>query len=758
MYIFGNAKTCSGVKMWSDIIGMFEKEGNMNDTLELLCPRHPDTPIHVMGPDDFLLFSPEGGCNERCEWRLNCGHPCVKKCHSDMLHRSTVCLEPCERSFKHCDHPCPKVCGAECGLCMERVPGELLPCGHVSTSLRCFERQNLATYKCRRKVRRELPCGHVKDVECHKDMSTYKCDIPCGANLPCGHECRVKCLQCKKITRDGLGRETVVVDHGICKVKCGRDFTGCSHSCTTPCHGAVPCQPCSSPCEVRCAHSRCGKKCSEPCAPCVQKCSWSCKHRGDRCEMPCAVPCDINPCSQRCEKQLPCSHQCPSVCGEECPSDKFCQNCASDDVLDRTVDLITLETYREINLDEGPVIFPTCGHFYTMETYDGNMEMRRAYRYDSFGNITGPRPLDGSDEPADVDTQDRLKVKNCPDCRAPLRNINRYNRIVKSASLDEATHRFCATSQVEFVKLFQEVSEVEDLLEANRTDFLKDLKLKPKRNARERNDIKKFIDDRAAKQGGLNKRLQRYIATVREEEQPYCKVRQLVINAERRKELRTSFVVDSSMVQLGFRLKGQTLLLQLCWITLWDSHTICGSPDMPDDAKAQIKRKATKDLKALRGLCEKIIDECQSTNLEKYECETRIYQAQFFALYRIKSINERGFRPATNPATGAFEMTQAPIPKDAGEEDVAKMRSSLDRCEFLCDRLPGTVGPMRSRVDQARKLLGGGTFYEAVSPEERRLVHLAMSREFSSTGRWYTCPNGHPVSSPVDSVEPRERF
>jgi hypothetical protein len=300
---------------------------------------------------------------------------------------------------------------------------------------------------------------------------------------------------------------------------------------------------------------------------------------------------------------------------------------------------------------------------------------------------------------------------------------------------------------VEFVKLLQEISEVEDLLEANRADFLRDLRLKPTRNPRERNAVKQFVEDRVVKQIGLVKRLQKYIATVREEEQPYCKVRQLVINAERRKELRTSFVVDSSMVQLGFRLKGQTLLLQLRWICLWDNHTICDTPSMPDDVKRQIKKKIIAEVKLLRDLCEDIIDECQSTSLEKYECEARIYQAQFFALYRIKTVVERGFRPpAMNPVTQILEAAQEPIPKDAGEEDLARMRESLDRCEFLCNKLPGTIGPMKKRVDQARGLLRGGTFYQAVSPEEKRLVHLAMSREFSTTGRWYTCPNGHPVS------------
>src|ERR1700712_3572223 len=97
MYIFGNAATCNGVKMWSDVIGMLEQEGNIDEKLQLCCPRHPDPLINVKTPEEFHVFSPEGGCMQRCEWRLDCGHPCVKKCHSDTLHRSTVCMDRCER-------------------------------------------------------------------------------------------------------------------------------------------------------------------------------------------------------------------------------------------------------------------------------------------------------------------------------------------------------------------------------------------------------------------------------------------------------------------------------------------------------------------------------------------------------------------------------------------------------------------------------------------------------------------------------------
>ncbi|CUS14855.1 unnamed protein product [Tuber aestivum] len=750
MYIFGNAATCNQVKMWSDVIGILEQGGNIDDTLPLRCPRHPDTQIDIKTPEEFHVFSPEGGCMQRCEWRLDCGHPCVKKCHSDTLHRNTVCMDECERTFKHCGHPCPKLCGVSCGNCLVSVPGVVLPCRHESPTLMCFQLQNLAGVKCKREVERTLPlCGHVVSLKCHIDPDGHKCNEPCGAILPCGHQCTMKCKQCTRRI-DLEDSSYTITNHGMCKVLCGRKFANCKHSCGVPCHGGDTCKPCSELCEVRCAHSRCGKKCSEACAPCAEECRWSCEHRGVRCEMPCAAPCDINPCFKRCDLQLACSHQCPSVCGEECPSEEYCQECGSDEILDRQADLIMFETYRNINLDEDPVIVPKCGHFYTLDTYDNHMGLKRVYRFDMFGKITGPRPLDGSDEPADGDSEkEELKIKNCPDCRAPLRDIHRYNRIIKSASLDEATRRFCISSHAESTEFFREVSDAEDLLEANRGDFIQGLKNRP---ANSPSPLTKLLD-RANRSTGLAKRLQTYVSKVKVEEQPYGRVRQLVLNAERRKGTRGNFVIDRSMVQFGFRLKGQLLFFQLRWAALWDMHEVIAGLVVPKHLRKTYKENLLAQLKKMRMECGTLVADCQSAKMEKLECEARIYQAQFFALYRSTLMSERQVRPlearmaGLGPDHAERPPPQEPIYEDLGPEILGEIRQSLDNCEYLCRKLPGTVGPLKDRVNQARQLLNGPVvFYAPVSTEEKRLVHLAMSAEFSSTGRWYTCPNGHPFT------------
>ena len=105
MYIIGDSQTASHkVDMWAQVVAMLREESNIGPNLELKCPRHPDVVISVASADDFPKVSPEGGCDLQCINRLNCGHKCLAKCHSEVLHRAVRCLEPCPRPLKGCDH------------------------------------------------------------------------------------------------------------------------------------------------------------------------------------------------------------------------------------------------------------------------------------------------------------------------------------------------------------------------------------------------------------------------------------------------------------------------------------------------------------------------------------------------------------------------------------------------------------------------------------------------------------------------------
>jgi len=67
------------------------------------------------------------------------------------------------------------------------------------------------------------------------------------------------------------------------------------------------------------------------------------------------------------------------VCGELCPDSKFCRICCAPDILEQNVDFIMFEKYGQIEIDENPLIFLSCGHFYTVPAFDGIMELTQHY-------------------------------------------------------------------------------------------------------------------------------------------------------------------------------------------------------------------------------------------------------------------------------------------------------------------------------------------------------------------------------------------
>lgn len=314
MYIIGNSNTCKNVPMWADVIKRLQATSCLGKSLELQCPRHPDARLPVSCPDDFLRHSPESGCILPCDKRLYCGHSCLGRCHSNVLHNAVKCLEKCPRPKKGCEHPCPLPCGETCqDKCHFRLDNIdlALPCGHRLSSALCWQAQDPSSIRCLEKVTRTVPgCEHKVRVPCHADVNDalFRCNAACGNHRSCGHECKSHCFLCN--TRKG-GKITEQ-NHGICKVACGRKYTNCPHGCSEPCHGEISCPPCGKPCEVRCSHSKCGKPCHEPCAPCAEEsCQSRCPHT--QCTMPCAAPCDWVPCSRRCEEIMDCGHQCKCI-------------------------------------------------------------------------------------------------------------------------------------------------------------------------------------------------------------------------------------------------------------------------------------------------------------------------------------------------------------------------------------------------------------------------------------------------------------
>lgn len=720
MYIIGNSETSRGVDMWHKVLNIFEGHDNFGTSLELKCPRHPSTPITVSQPDDFVQFSPEGGCSLRCGKRLQCGHPCKQKCHSEILHQTVYCPEPCSRPQKGCSHPCPKLCGdacpKRCGI-MVFDAGRILPCGHSMANLPCWQAQDLSLVKCPTFVKKNVPhCNHEVTIACHIDVSKpeYKCTRQCHAALPCGHNCKRQCSQCTIQTKEGIK-----VDHGKCKQRCGRLYSTCAHTCATECHGDSPCPPCTAPCDVQCGHSRCSQKCSEPCAPCaVSQCLSACPHSA--CSMPCAAPCDHIPCSRRCEKPLPCGHQCPSLCGEPCPAAKFCQTCATDDIKDISVDFILGQTYKEIDLDENPCIFPPCGHFLTVENMDAQMDLGKHYVIDEMGK---PSSISKSSEPFSISD-----VRNCATCRGSLRSISRYGRLVRRALLDEATKKFILYINQKYVPMARELTQLVAQLPDNdgtatAKAFQTELTLKvqgpPDHQIRLMHQhLKKHDSARWKDLIALRQQVTEYYKKVKVEEQPFNQVRNMVEDARRRKRKTGQFEFDENVLQTKGCVQAASLLLRLDTALIGDflslyKQTPSGSNKCVLHLDLQANRKEGENLTAMAVNSQRIL----------HQVEGYLFRAQLCALERQSS----------------DQPTRAEDLLNEGNE-------CIERAQKLCTAHPGQVRGLADEIEGTLKMLRGGTFYTPVTSEERMAVVAAMAGEFRGTGHWYRCENNHPFT------------
>lgn len=497
--------------MWKPCIDLMRCAKRILPGLPIVCQNHPDYKNMVCQPSDFDCVSVDGGCMRRCGKRLTCGHVCPRKCHHDDIEHTiqrNLCVQPCPNICEYCENPCDKSCNQPCDLNCTYIlngPFKLPKCGHDVENITCWESRNLNTVKCPMEITTDelVPiCGHAcVKVSCETMLSspggdvtknpTFECQHACTKELrPCGHKC-VAGTCCvyeaykKQIvfpsrehskhpqaevstnlpTLQSL-RDDVSI-HPQCTVAC-KESLPCGHVCQAPCHAherlhshtKPQCPPCDKKCEVRCEHSTCPHRCSEQCTICVEPCGWKCKHQGS-CYMPCGVPCMRLPCNKRCEERLPvCGHQCPTVCGEICPTDSaWCQECClleqhvffkdrekmracitARGNKDQVVDLITQKTLSEVNLDEDPLCILECRHALTISSLDGHMEMETGYLKQPQGGeyiYIGLKPFSSSG----------FNVKSCPLCRVPIQRVKRCGRIQKRALCEQAQTKFVVNSR-----------------------------------------------------------------------------------------------------------------------------------------------------------------------------------------------------------------------------------------------------------------------------------------------------------------------
>ncbi|XP_068721845.1 NFX1-type zinc finger-containing protein 1-like [Montipora capricornis] len=183
-----------------------------------------------------------------------------------------------------------------------------------------------------------LICKRHKNITAVTEAREFNplggCNMPCGERLPCGHACDKQCHAFEH--KEGECQKRCLIrcsnDHPCNRIchypqecrKCEHKMTKivpkCSHEQQMSCYVDPETFLCKKKCEkmLPCTHNcreECGQKCTSRCMVTFMK-SLSCGHKKP---LPCYMdPVDYKQCNEACPKLLDCGHKCSRRCRETC--------------------------------------------------------------------------------------------------------------------------------------------------------------------------------------------------------------------------------------------------------------------------------------------------------------------------------------------------------------------------------------------------------------------------------------------------------
>jgi hypothetical protein len=303
------------------------------------------------------------------------------------------------------------------------------------------------------------------------------------------------------------------------------------------------------------------------------------------------------------------------------------------------VDYILGSTYGEMNLDESPVIVPACGHISTVESLDGYMDLSKFFEI-SGQEEGGERVLGLKPNSSPFSTED---LKSCPVCRSPLRNINRYGRIVRRAWIDEATKKFIVWANAEFVPLTAALDEIEgrfrevkamseinfDVSAAAQPHIVNalsqgSLSLKGGRDA-QINIFSKVLGRQVRYKTivQLRYKIATFLTEVGEAEQPFSRIYDLVQDASIHRGVNIDFEYMPEILQTRNRLLATVLLLRCNYTILLELLTLY--KEKPANAPPWMTRKLEVDFTVNRWDCEMLVREFQQKKQPTNEVEGLLF-------------------------------------------------------------------------------------------------------------------------------------
>ncbi len=396
-----------------------------------------------------------------------------------------------------------------------------------------------------------------------------------------------------------------------------------------------------------------------------------------------------------------------------------------------------MKTYREINLDETPIVVLGCGHFFTAETLDGHMGMGEVYSIDEWGEFTGLK---------DVSAELARSIPRCPDCQCPVRQhtTHRYNRVINRAVIDEMSKRFLVNGQDALLELEQQTKELEQSWEMTHVKFMNLIRpqaslfstgLTPAKLS----EISKELRERQEKSKGLEKTIRLLCEEFADRHQPAHKLHNATVHAVRRRsinELMTDLTdIDTVPAvprdrRVAFR--GQMAQIKVQYIALRENFSLAqASKSAASKISIKIPWENPNQLaKPFFRTCKTFIDDCSAESLPKLSVEATLCYARIARLYESHCRSHK-----------------ADIDKASEHIDIAK--ALMEKAKEMCAQPFQNADAWLEAVKESIKLFRK-EWYEEVTAEEIAAIKAAMVRGPSGiathSGHWYNCANGHPVS------------
>jgi hypothetical protein len=376
-----------------------------------------------------------------------------------------------------------------------------------------------------------------------------------------------------------------------------------------------------------------------------------------------------------------------------------------------------LTSYAEIDLSENPCIFLPCGHIFTVESLDGIMAMSDHYELDTTTGM--PLALKRHSKAYSYE-----EVKTCPDCRSSLRLVPRYGRIVRRALLDECTKKFITWSNrkfMEFAKLMQALQA--RLIETRSTVSFPagNVVLSRSSHVRILGELP-GIGQRYRPLLALREQIDVFLKETSAEEQPFKRVQNIVESLRRRRLADggpiDAFDFDKALLQSRGSLLATALAIRCEIVAISDLVVVYNAQRQKLNLALEV------DFSECRASCETLVELATTTSNILQQAEGYIFWAHLTGL----ECEVMDSRDSSSSSTYL--------------QDIKRIAEThLDRAKALCTRYPGQTSSVAAEIEDVRRVL-----IETGYQSQMRMVVAAMQGEFSGTGHWYRCENGHPFT------------